>query len=229
MQLFSLVKAFLIITIFCVVVSAQNSLIDLDKNYLSWSEKQTAQFGEVWREKGRIGGFFDTRILSTDKAFNYKLRATLMSPEAIRAVARREQLRNRLTDEETRKLVAEAEKLESLIVLVEIDPREGSGVIPNDLRLLLQPKGVDAESNRTIRGVKNISLCDITAFKGISARDYDYDMLWVEFSMKDEKGNSFWNNVPTEIELVVGIYNKDGRVNWKVSPFLKTRIENLLK
>ncbi len=210
-------------------VFAQDSISQLDRDFLSWNAKQTIQFGETWREKGRIGGLFDGRILSTDKSYNYKLRATLMSPEAIRAAARREQLRNGLTVDETRKLVVEAEKENSLILLVEIDPREGSGVIPNDWRVLLNAKGSGTESNKPIRGVKNQSLGEILALKGVSNRDYDYDLFWVAFPLKDESGKPFWNSVPTELELVVGIYNKEGRVTWKVSDALKLRIEALLK
>lgn len=47
--------------------------------------------------------------------------------------------------------------------------------------------------------------------------------------MKDENGNPIWKSIPAEIEIVVGIYNKQGRVSWKVTDVLKTRIENLLK
>jgi hypothetical protein len=218
-----------LLLLFCVAAPAQNLFDELDKNYLSWSQKQTSQIGQIWREKGRIGGFFDNRIISTDKAYNYKLRATLMSPEAIRATVRHEQIRNGLTDAETRRLVNEAEKEKILVVLVEIDPREGSGVIPTDWRVAIQPKGSGENSSQRIRGVKNQALRDITAFKGISARDYDYDVFWVAFPLKDDKGSSLWANVPAEIELVVGIYNKEGRVNWKVSEPLRLRIENLLK
>ena len=226
---FLLIRAFLVVLLFCTVTSAQDLLESLDKNYLSWSEKQISQIGQVWREKGRIGGFFDIRVMSTDKAFNYKLRATLMSPEAIRATVRRAQMLNGLTETEARKLVDEAEKERQLVVLVEIDPREGSGIIPSDWRVVLQPKGADGNLDQKIRGVKNQSLREITAYKGVFTRDYDYDVFWVAFPLKDEEGNSVWTNAPGEIELVVGIYNKEGRVTWKVSEPLKLRIENLLK
>lgn len=229
MNLLSTVKIFLIVTFFCAAASAQDAFSELDKNYLSWSEKQASQYGAAWRETGRVGGFFDNRILSTDKAYNYKLRATLMSPEVVRAAARREQLRNGLTEDETRKLVAEAEAEKSLIVLIEIDPREGSGVIPNEWRALLQTKGLSGELNKTARGVKNQALRNTTALKGVSVRNYDYDVFWVVFPLKNEKGSPLWTVVPNEIELVVGIYNKEGRVAWKVSDALKTRIGNLLK
>jgi len=196
--------------------------------YLSWSAQQATKIRESWRVKGRVGGFFDTRIISTDKSFNYKLRATLMSPEAIRATARIEQINNGLSDKETNALVAAAEKFKSLIVIVEIDPREGSGVIPNSWRSSLKPK--DGEnSNSALRGSNRNDLREVAALKGSVNRDYDYDIFTVEFPLKDEDGNFIWKTVPTEIELTVGIYSKEGSVNWKVSEELKTRIENLIK
>ncbi len=194
--------------------------------YLSWSAQQSKNIREAWRIKGRVGGFFDTRILSTDKSFNYKLRATLMSPEAIRATARIEQINNQLSDKETIALVAAAEKFKSLIVVVEIDPREGSGVIPNNWRSSLKPK--DAE-NSVLRGINRNDLREVAALKGSFNRDYDYDIFTVEFPLKNEDGDFIWKTVPTEIELTIGIYSKEGRVSWKVSEELKTRIENLIK
>lgn len=217
----TLVVAFLLST--CIL--AQNNSKEA---YLSWSAQQATKIRESWRVKGRVGGFFDTRIISTDKSFNYKLRATLMSPEAIRATARIEQINNGLSDKETNALVAAAEKFNSLIVIVEIDPREGSGVIPNSWRSSLKPK--DAEnSNSALRGINRNDLREVVALKGSVNRDYDYDIFTVEFPLKDEDGNFIWKTVPTEIELTVGIYSKEGSVNWKVSEELKTRIENLIK
>ena len=217
----TLVVAFLLST--CILAQSNSK-----EAYLSWSAQQATKIRESWRVKGRVGGFFDTRIISTDKSFNYKLRATLMSPEAIRATARIEQINNGLSDKETNALVAAAEKFKSLIVIVEIDPREGSGVIPNGWRSSLKPK--DAEnSNSALRGINRNDLREVAALKGSVNRDYDYDIFTVEFPLKDEDGNFIWKIVPTEIELTVGIYSKEGSVNWKVSEELKTRIENLIK
>ena len=229
MKPYNLLKIFVLIGLFCSITFAQDSISALDTEFLSWNQKEAVKFGEVWRVNGRIGGYFDFRIKSTDKAFNYKLRATLMTPEAIRATARFEQLRNSLTNDETLNLVAKAESEKSLVVLVEIDPREGSGVIPEDWRVLLHPKGLDETSNRPVRGIKKQSLRDVTALKGVAKRDYDYDVFWIVFPLKDENGKPYWLTVPSELELVVGIYNKEGRVTWKVTDALKTRIETLLK
>ena len=80
-----------------------------DRSYLSWSEKQCMKIGDAQRSKGRVGGFFDTRILGTNKSYNYKLRATWLTPEVIRAGARLKQFEQGLTDEETIALVAKAE------------------------------------------------------------------------------------------------------------------------
>jgi len=150
-----------------------------------------------------------------------------MSPEAIRATARIEQINNQLSDKETNALVIAAEKIESLIVLIEIDPREGSGVVPNNWRASLKPKDAEQNSNSAVRGIDRNDLREVAALKGSVNRDYDYDIFTVEFPLKDEDGDSFWKTVPAEIELTVGIYSKEGRVSWKVSEALKTRIENL--
>jgi len=210
-------------------LSAQSNSADSKEAYLSWNARQATKIRESWRIKGRVGGFLDTRILSTDKSFNYKLRATLMSPEAIRATARIEQINNQLSDKETNALVIAAEKIESLIVLIEIDPREGSGVVPNNWRALLKPKDAEQNSSSAVRGINRNDLREVAALKGSVNRDYDYDIFTVEFPLKDEDGDSFLKTVPAEIELTVGIYNKEGRVSWKVSEALKTRIENLIR
>ena len=204
---------------------AQSGANDSKEVYLSWSASQAKKIHESWRVKGRVGGIFDTRILSTDKSFNYKLRATLMSPEAVRAAARIEQINNQLSDKATSALVGAEENLESLIVIVEIDPREGSGIVPNNWRASLKPKD-DAQTS-AVRGTNRNDLRETAVLKGAGNRDYDYDVFIVAFPLKDENGNPYWKTVPSEIELTVGIYSKEGRVNWKVSEALKIRIENL--
>jgi hypothetical protein len=209
--------------------SAQNTSVSSKESYLSWNRQEASKIREIWRVKGRVGGFFDTRILSTDKSFNYKLRATLMSPEAIRATARIAQISNQLTDKETNALVAGSEKVESLILIIEIDPREGSGVIPNNWRAFLKPKNIEPNSGSAIRGIIKNDLREIATLQASVKRDYDYDIFTVEFPLKDENGNPFWKTVPSEIELTVGIYGNEGRVNWKVTEALKTRIENLMR
>ena len=41
-----------------------------------------------------MGGWLDTRILSTEHSYNYKLRATWLTPEVIRATARLAQVQS---------------------------------------------------------------------------------------------------------------------------------------
>ncbi len=215
-----------IILVFAAHFFAQSKSKENDTEYLTWDSKTAQSVGESWRVKGRVGGFFDTRILSTNNSFNYKLRATLMSPEAIRAAARMEQIRSRLTNDETKKLVAEAEQ-EDLVIIVEIDPREGSGIIPNDWRAFIGSR--NAPSDDLIRGNSNSNLRDSKALQSVSKRDYDYDVFWISFSLFDKNGSSLWKVVPSELELVVGIKDKEGRVTWKVTNDLRLRIEHLLK
>lgn len=73
----------------------------------------------------------------------------------IRATARVLQARSRLTPEQTDAIVTEAQAPGGLVVMVEIDPREGSGVIPLDWEAFLQPEEQPADA---VRGVERIEL-----------------------------------------------------------------------
>lgn len=73
--------------------------------YLSWSAKQAETVGQQSYQKGRVGSAFDLRLLKTDRAYNYKLAATWLTPDVIRATARLAQLRDRLSEGDTRALV----------------------------------------------------------------------------------------------------------------------------
>ena len=182
-----------------------------DDAYLTWSAKQAEAIGTDAYKRGRVGGVFDMRLLKTERSYNYKLAATWLTPDVIRATARLLQLRSRLSNEEVRALVAEAEALPGTVVMVEIDPREGSGVIPNDWEAFLQPKGQPA---RAVRGVVSPKLRDVKALAGVLRRNYDYDRFWVTFPL--EKDGSTIFSGPGVAELVVRIHDKEGRVEWPV-------------
>ncbi len=114
-----------------------------------------------------------------------------------------------------------------MVILVEIDPREGSGVIPNDWRAFLHSKS--SAANESIRGIDKNSLRNYKALQSVVKRDYDYDMFWISFSLIDKNGVPLWKSVPNELELIVGINEKEGRVTWKITDEFRLRIENLLK
>jgi len=197
------------------------------EDYLSWTAAQANNIGKSWRVNGRVGGVLDLRVLHTEHSYNYKLRATLMTPEVVRAAARLEQLRLRLTDNQTRELVAEAEMTPGLVALVEIDAREGSGVIPLDWRSSLRPKGDNEDSPSVIGGTSTPALRAVKALAGVSRRDYAYDIFWVVFPMTNNDGSLIWTSLPNSIELVVGIYNKEGRVTWPMTQPLRQRLNSL--
>jgi hypothetical protein len=150
---------------------AQSSVSD-SRNYLSWTNEQAVNIVKAMRVNGKVGSSWDFRVTHTDHAVNYKLRATLLTPEVIRAAARIEQLRSRLTDDQTRALVAEADSAGDVVILVEIDPREGSGVIPLDWRVFLQPKGEKPGSSFSITGLKSPQLRNLKALSGVMRRDF---------------------------------------------------------
>lgn len=147
-----------------------------------------------------------------------------MSPEAIRAAARLEQLRRHLTDDETRTLVSEAEKIDGLVVYIELNPREGSGVIPLDWHTTLRPKGTQNDSPLAIGGTSMPALRHIKALTRVGPRDYLYDVFWVLFQIRDKQGKLIWETPPDEIDLVVEINDMRGRVSWRVSDSLRQRL-----
>jgi hypothetical protein len=198
-----------------------------DESYLSWDERRAVEIGRSFREDGRVGGIFDTRILSTNRSYNYKLRATWMTPEVIRASARLAQLREFLTDDQTRALVEEAESAGDTVILVEIDPREGSGVIPLDWIAVLRPSGTENDDSAWVRGESRPALRQMKALRGVAERDYDYDVFWVVFSLSSDDGRALFEASVRDAELVVRIYEKEGRVNWPIPASIRAKVRSL--
>jgi hypothetical protein len=181
--------------------------------YLNWTSKQVESIGTQAYQRGRVGGLWDTRVLKTERAHNYKLAATWLSPDVIRATARHIQLRSRLQDVETRALVAEAESLRGTVIIVEIDPREGSGVIPSDWEAFLQPKG---RSDAAVRGTAHSELREVRALAGVLRRNFDYDRFWMTFPLTSGGGMPLFAPGDERAELVVRIHDKEGHVEWPI-------------
>lgn len=209
---------------FVLVVFAATGLMaqSAAEDYLTWDAGKAHSIGDATYERGRVGGYFDTRLLKTERSFNYKLAATWLTPEVIRATARLEQLRLRLSVEQTRALVAAAEAAGDTVVMVEIDPREGSGVIPNDWAAFLQPAG-SKDISRAVTGVNSPKLREVAALGSVRRRNYDYDRFWVVFPLKAASGEPLIS-LDGDIELVVRIYDKEGRVRWHVPDSIRQRL-----
>lgn len=194
-----------------------------EEDYLSWDAKHAKAVGRSMRANGQVGGA-DWRVIRTDRSYNYKLRATWLTPEVIRATARLTQLSQGLSDEQTRALVAEAEAVQGTVILVEIDPREGSGVIPQDWTAMLRPRAEGAEPSRSVRGTSVPKLRDVRALAGTERRDYAYDVFWVVFPLHTADGQPLFSQADREAELVVRIYDKVGRVRWPIPDSVRRRL-----
>lgn len=197
------------------VMSAATALAQVPgSDWLLWTPKYIESVGRAAYVRGRVGGFFDTRLLKTERAYNYKLAGTLFTPSVIRAAARAAQLAERLSDAEARALVREAEDIQGIAVMVDIDPREGSGVIPNDWLAFLRPVFNDQRQGEPVRGVNSPHLRNVRAFAGISRRNYDYDRFWMVFPRAYDDGTPVVTADTTAIELVVRVSGQEGRVQW---------------
>lgn len=192
------------------VVSAQS----VNTDWLTWSGQRANAIGKAAYVRGRVGGFFDTRLLKTDRAYNYKLAGTWFSPDVIRASARAVQLAERLSDAEASALVLAAESVGGTVVMVEIDPREGSGVIPNDWMAFLRPVLSAGADGKQVRGTNTPGLRELRAFGGVLRRNYDYDRFWVVFPRSHEDGSPVLPTNAIGVELIVRISGQEGRVRW---------------
>jgi hypothetical protein len=205
-----------------------------DDDYLRWTAERASAVAASAYKDGKVGSRtllfwtgIDTRWLKTERAQNYKLRATWFTPEVIRASARWAQLRSRLADEETRHLVHEAESVGDTVVVVDIDPNEGSGVIPTDWEVVLRPLDAPFESGRFVHGTPVDSLRKLRALQTIEQRNYDYDRFWVVFPLTLEGGAPLFGPDVTQAELIVRIYNREGSVTWPVPPSIRNRAASI--
>lgn len=195
----------------------------VDDSWLTWPLSRAQAIGKAAYVQGRVGGIFDLRMLKTERAYNYKLAATWMTPDVIRATARSLQLTDRLSDDQAKAMVAEAEKVGDTVVMIEIDPREGSGVIPNDWSAFLQAEAPEGAPARTARGVDTPSLREVKALAGVLRRNYDYDRFWVVFPLTLADGKPLFGAADLQAELVVRIAGREGRVRWPIPAALRGR------
>jgi len=211
-------------------ISAQDSARGQDKNeeYLTWTLSQAERIGKSTIKEFRSGSSLDFRIMGQDKAFTYQVQITVFTPEVIRASARVHQIKNRLSADETRKLVAEAEAEGDLVAMVEVDPAEGSGVVPLDWRIFLQPPGFVPGNDGAVAGVKAPYLRTVKAFSGVKRRDYEYDVFWVIFPLTNEKNEAVLTDSMGSFEILVGFYSKEGKTSWPISPSLRERVRRLV-
>lgn len=199
--------------------------------YLRWDAARVTAVVAAAHADGKVGSRtllfwtgWDRRLLKTERAQNYKLRATWFTPDVVRASARSAQLRSRLSDDETRKLVDEAARAGDTVVVVDIDPNEGSGVIPTDWEAFLHPKHAPSESGQFVRGTVVEELRNVRALQPIAQRNYDYDRFWVVFPLKTDGGSPLFTPSDSHAELLVRIYNREGAVTWPIRADVRAQL-----
>jgi hypothetical protein len=76
-------------------------------------------------------------------------------------------------------------------------------------------------------GVSTPRLKTVKALAGVVRRDYSYDIFWVVFPLLDDKGAPAFSDSVREVELVVGIYDKEGKVSWPIPDSIRQRMRML--
>jgi hypothetical protein len=192
--------------------------------FLTMTKEQATSVGATMRRTDSVGNRMTIRGLKTDRAISYKMRATWLTPDVIRATARLAQLAERLSPEKAQGLVAEAEAAGDTVFLIELDPNEGSGVIPLDWTAILQPKGLAPGDAGAMPGKITEKLRDVRALSGVFRRDYAYDVFWAVFSLKTAAGAPVLPESTADAELIVNIRGSEGAVSWPVPDSIRKRV-----
>ena len=119
--------------------------------------------------------------------------------------------------------MAEAEAAGDTVFMIEIDPNEGSGIVPEDWLAILQPKGLGRGEAGAVRGTRMTTLRDMRALGGVFKRDYAYDAFWVVFSLKNDSGAPLFDVNTRDAELVVNIQGREGVVSWPIPDSIRNR------
>jgi len=184
--------------------------------FLQWSPEQARKALLAHRRSGHAGKSLDLRVTSTHRAFRYKVRATLWTPEALQGAVRLLQLRDRMPDAETIQMLAELEALPFHVLTIEIDPDEGSGVIPmSETRFFLQRRG-DPEASVRPAEAREVEARDV--FRKAGKRDYAYDLFVVAFPRLLREGEPLLTEPAGELELVVDIAGKSEILSFPAAP-----------
>lgn len=174
--------------------------------------------------KGRVAGSRGMNPFNTSQSKSYKLRALWLTPEVIAASARIIQLQERLSEQQTRALVEEADLAGYTIMLIDLDPDEGAGVIPVDRAAFLQPKDAAPDSGRAARGLEKPGLSETKVLARALRRDYAYDRLWFHFPLETDSGAPLFSSADSEAELIVQIRGREERVRWPIPDSIRQRL-----
>ena len=137
------------------------------------SEKRARETIAAMRVNGRVGSGFDFRVTNTDRSYNYKLRATWLTPLVFEAAGRMLESAKGMAAADVQRLLKELTPEPAHYVLVELDPREGSGVIPRDWLSRFGPKGTDG---RIVVGQVVAEQGGWRTLMSAFPRDYAYDV-----------------------------------------------------
>ena len=67
----------------------------------------------------------------------------------------------------------------------------------------------------------------VNGMAGVFERDYDFDVFGIVAPLVNQDGTLIIPDSVTEVELVVRIHNKEGRVKWLVPESIRNRIRKL--
>ncbi len=201
----------------------------IGQDYAGWSAKEARKIGIAMTEKGKVAGDAGWRVMSTNQATSYNFRATWLTPSVIKATARLEQLRQRLSSEETQKILEEAENAGPTVFLIELDAVEGSGVIPGDWQAFLQPAKLSQGSDGCMKGENAPALWKLKGLAGVHEKDYKYERFWVVFPLARKDGQPLFEQETQKAELIIRINDKESKVSFRIPQDVLEKCRRLIQ
>jgi hypothetical protein len=187
----------------------------LGQDYATMTPSQAQKIGKEMTVQGHVDGA-SWRVYSTNKATSYQYRVTWLTPSVIKATARLEQFRQRLTNAEVQQMIDEAENAGPTVFLVELDAIEGSGVIPPDWQAFLQQEGLPVGDEGCMKGQSTPELWKVKGLVGTMSRDYKYDRFWIVFPLLRKNGQQLFSAGVKKAELIIRINDKEDKAIFKI-------------
>ncbi|MBC7924868.1 MAG: hypothetical protein H7039_04355 [Bryobacteraceae bacterium] len=140
-----------------------------------------------------------------------------------------EQISKALSSDETRTLVAAGLAAGEIVIQVEIDPREGSGIVPSDWTALLGARSENSSYATSgepsgylvVGGRSTPSLAEVRSLAAVPPRDYSYQLFWLVFPRHEDDGKPIFSATDKEAELSVSIQGKTGKLRWAIPEYLR--------
>jgi hypothetical protein len=185
--------------------AAGRLLAQADSNYLLWTPAQAEQIGLAMRKAAQAGP--------------YRVQATWLTPEVVRATARILQLREGLNVETTDDMVQQAEAAADTAVLIELSGPEAAQVTAGEIEASFTPAG--AAGGGPIPGTQAPGLEEVRAYRGVAPLSKESRAFWLAFKLPREAYVPVIPGSGRAVTLTLRVKGAAASVSWPIPDSLR--------